>query len=49
MCTRGSLIVRLGFNRYMVECESWISEEIDRLLERFNRYMVECELLQNER
>ena len=38
-----NLFVLSGFNRYMVECESFsLLVRIIRYL-RFNRYMVECE------
>ena len=32
-----------GFNRYMVECESFIVSSGTPQHQSFNRYMVECE------
>ena len=34
---------RLGFNRYMVECECSLLYPAFDNVPRFNRYMVECE------
>ena len=34
---------RIGFNRYMVECEYCILDVVNSYFESFNRYMVECE------
>ena len=34
-----------GFNRYMVECESYQYYTFAALQSGFNRYMVECEYL----
>ncbi len=35
----------IGFNRYMVECESGIDGITAKAVSGFNRYMVECEFL----
>ena len=36
-------VASMSFNRYMVECESYISILSFILCPGFNRYMVECE------
>ena len=39
----GEYLDSLGFNRYMVECEYAIADDVYNAISGFNRYMVECE------